>query len=105
MAVKKSTIISAVPKAPVAPKETPGRVDDVSILLTVLEDIRDLSGSLENCVDLFRKTSVPELADAASILDPISSGLALVVANDFPVLEWIRKDLVARGFKNQILGG
>jgi hypothetical protein len=41
---------------PEGPREKPGHVDDVPMLLTVLEDIRDLSEGLENCVRLFKKT-------------------------------------------------
>lgn len=90
---------------PKALGEKTGHVDDVPVLLTVLEDIRDLSEGLENCVELFRKTGDQVLTEAASVLDPISDKLALIISCEFPDLNWIRQDLIERGLEGKIVGG
>ena len=103
--VKKSTTIPAQQKAPEALQMRPARVDDVRASLGFLEDIRNLSESLANVISLFYDTGDRTLHQAATILDPIAQRLALLMDNEMPDLDWIRKDLVSKGLGNEILGG
>jgi hypothetical protein len=45
------------------------------------------------------------LTEPASVLDPISDKLALIISCEFPDLNWIRQDLIERGLGGKILGG
>ncbi len=98
------TVKPAVPKLPADWMKRRG-VDSIDICLAALEEIRDLTESLQASVDMFKETPDSGAWKAGCIIAPAVAKLGAIVQNEFPDLARIREILIECGYGNQILGG
>jgi hypothetical protein len=101
--MKKTTVKTPAPKAHYLLERA--NVDDLPLCLSVVEEIEQISASLDGLVEILgQDPEHRELEKFAELLRPTQRWLANIISSDFPDTVWCRKWLEDNGFGSQIRG-
>jgi hypothetical protein len=98
MAKRKSNL-SAVPKQTTRPRFDPFKrdLDEVPILISVLQEIERLAGSLDSALVLFESSTLDNMHIAHDVFRPISEQFQMIFSSEWPDLQAIRDNMEKTG--------
>jgi hypothetical protein len=97
-ATKKATL-RAIPKQTSKPRFDPlkGEPDEVPILISVLQEIEKLAGSLDSALVLLESSTLDNMHIARDVFQPISEQFQMIFSSEWPDLQAIRDNMEKTG--------